>query len=192
MTILATARLNLVPFANEHVESLNAMNADAEVMRYLTGRPETLEETRAFVQRVQRHWATFGHSWWSLIDRESGHLVGAAAVQHLRRERAPEPDPACPLEIGWRLRRDCWHRGFASEAARAIADFAFDTVQVDELYAVCHPDNAASAQVMKRLGMQDCGLQTWYGLNLATYCIKAQAWRVARMKPREPSIDQGN
>jgi ribosomal-protein-alanine N-acetyltransferase len=192
MTILATARLNLVPFTDDHVAGLNAMNADPEVMRYLTGRPETLDETIALVQRVQRHWAAVGHSWWSLIDRESGQLVGAAALQHLRREREPEPDPACPLEIGWRLRRDCWHRGLASEAARAIADFAFDTVHAEELYAVCHPDNAASAQVMKRLGMQDGGLQTWYGLSLATYSMQVPQWRVARTKPQERTVDPGS
>ena len=112
-------------------------------------------------------------------------------MQHLRREQIPEPDPACPMAIGWRLRRDCWHCGFASEAAGAIADFAFDTVGANELYAVCNPENAASSQVMKRLGMQDCGLQTWYGLSLATYCFQAQVWRLARTRPGEPTLDRG-
>lgn len=190
MSVLATTRLSLVPFATEHVDGLNAMNADPEVMRYLTGRPETREETVALVERVQRHWATFGHSWWSLLDRDTGLLVGAAALQHLRRAAAPAPDPDCPLEIGWRLRRDCWHRGFASEAARAIAAFAFDKRQVNELHAVCHPDNAASAQVMKRLGMRDCGLQTWYGLSLATYCLSAQEWRVGAESAAGRWLDQ--
>ena len=103
--------------------------------------------------------------------------MGAGALQHLRREATPEPDPTCPLEIGWRLRRDHWHRGLASEAARAIAIFAFDTVRASELHAVCHPENAASARVMERLGMQSCGLQTWYGKRLATYSIDARQWK---------------
>ena len=128
------------------------------------------------VERVKRRCIEFGYSWWSCIERDSGAIVGAGALQNIRRDAAPDPDPACPLEIGWRLRRDCWHRGFASEAARAMAGFAFDTLRAEELYAVCDPQNIASAGVMKRLGMQECGLQTWYGKLLATYRIDTRLW----------------
>ena len=169
MPVLTTTRLNLVPFAASHVQGLNAMNADPEVMRYISGRAETLAETAAMVERVQRRWAEFGYSWWSFIERDSGEIVGAGALQNLRRTATPEPDPSCPLEIGWRLRRDRWHQGLASEAAQAIADFAFGTVHAAELLAVCDPDNTASARVMQRLGMQAMGLQTWYGKPLLTY-----------------------
>ncbi len=176
MTLLTTARLSLVPFSDDHVDGLNVLNSDPEVMRFISGRPETRDETVAAVERVKRRWLEFGYSWWSFIDRASGEVVGAGALQNLRRGAAPAPDPTCPLEIGWRLRRDCWHRGLATEAARAIVGFAFDTIHAQELYAVCDPDNVASASVMKRLGMQICGLQTWYGKSLATYQINAQQY----------------
>ena len=184
MTILTTARLRLVPFCEAHVPGLNAMNADPEVMRYISGQPETLAETVAVVERIQRRWATFGHGWWSFLDLASGEVVGAGAVQHLRRVPAPEPDPACPLELGWRLRRDHWHRGLASEAAQAMASFAFDGLQAAELLAVCDPANLASANVMKRLGMQHLGLQTWYGKPLTTYQIDARQWAARAAGPR--------
>lgn len=169
MTWLVTARLKLVPFTEAHVPGLHAMNADPEVMRYISGRAETLAETAAMVARVQRRWAEFGYSWWSFIEHDSGELVGAGALQNLRRSASAEPDPGCPLEIGWRLRRDRWHQGLATEAARAIVEFAFGTVRAVELYAVCEPDNLASARVMQRLGMQDRGLQAWYGKSLRTF-----------------------
>jgi RimJ/RimL family protein N-acetyltransferase len=180
MTLLVTARLRLVPFSDDHVAGLNAMNSDPEVMRYISGRPETIDETVAMVERVKRRWIEFGYAWWSFIERQSGEIVGAGALQNLRRDAAAEPDPACPLEIGWRLRQDHWHMGLATEAARAIADFAFDTVHADELYAVCNPDNVASASVMKRLGMQNRGHQTWYGKRLTTYQTDARQWHSAR------------
>lgn len=173
MPVLTTTRLNLVPFMASHVPGLNAMNADPEVMRYISGRAETLAETAAMVERVQRRWAEIGYSWWSFIERDSGEIVGAGALQNLRRTATAEPDPSCPLEIGWRLRRDRWHQGLASEAAQAIADFAFATVHAAELLAVCDPDNTASARVMQRLGMQPMGLQTWYGKPLLTYQTQA-------------------
>ena len=177
MTLLITSRLRLEPFTDGHVDGLNTMNADPEVARYLSGRPETLDETIVFVERVKRRWIEFGYSWWSFIEQASGELVGAGCVQNLRRNDTPEPDPTCPLEIGWRLRRDRWHQGLATEAARAMAAFAFDSLHADELHAVCDPANTSSANVMERLGMQYGGLQTWYGRELATYRTTAVQWR---------------
>jgi RimJ/RimL family protein N-acetyltransferase len=180
MTQLTTARLTLVPFADEHVDGLHALNADPEVMRYISGRAETRDETVAMVERVRQRWLRCGYSWWSFIARDSGQIVGAGAIQNLRRASTPEPDPDCPLEIGWRLRRDHWHRGLATEAARAMAGFAFDTLHAEMLLAVCEPANTASAAVMQRLGMRDGGLQTWYGRRLSTYELPAAEWRSAR------------
>jgi len=176
MTILTTQRLRLEPFDDAHVEGLNALNADPEVMRYISGRPETLDETVAMVQRVKARWREFGYAWWSFFEAASGELVGAGCIQNLRRTTSTSPDPACPLEIGWRLRRDRWHQGLATEAALAMADFAFRRLAAGELYAVCMPDNAASAAVMKRLGMKHLGLDTWYGQSLATWRITAGEW----------------
>jgi RimJ/RimL family protein N-acetyltransferase len=102
MTILITARLRLEPFDLSHVDGLLAMNSDPEVMRYISGRPETREETLAVVERVQARWREFGYSWWSFVDVASGQVVGAGCIQNLRRAESPSPDPACPLEIGWR------------------------------------------------------------------------------------------
>ena len=177
MTLLATARLRLEPFTDAHLEGIHAINSDAEVMRYISGQPETLEETRAGIERIKRRWATLGYSWWAFVETDSGEIVGSGCLQNLRHDVAAEPDPACPLEIGWRLRRDRWGRGLASEAARAMAGFAFDGLHVDELYAVCDPENSASAQVMQRLGMEHLGLQRWYGRDVTTYRTTATAWR---------------
>jgi len=180
MTILTTARLRLEPVAPSHFDGLHELNSDPEVMRYIGGRPETPEETLAVIARTQARWKEFGYSWWSFIDRESGQLVGAGCVQNLRRRDTPSPDPACPLEIGWRLRRDRWGQGLASEAAIAMADFAFGPLKGPELYAVCDPENTASSAVMRRLGMEDLGIDTWYGKELATYRTTSERWAARR------------
>ncbi len=187
MTLLTTARLRLEPLADTHLVEFNAMNSDPEVMRYLSGKPETLDESRAVIERVKARWADTGYSWWALIERGTGRLVGAGAVQNLRREATLVPDPACPLEIGWRLHRDHWGRGFASEAAFAIAAHAFDALHAGELLAVCHPDNKASSAVMERLGMQPQGLQRWYGKEMTTYRIDAAQWRAVAAARRAAS-----
>ncbi|MES2993263.1 MAG: GNAT family N-acetyltransferase [Pseudomonadota bacterium] len=179
-TTLTTSRLRLEPLEPGHLAGLNEMNADPEVMRHLAaGRPETIDETRAIIERVRQRWAEFGYSWWAFVEHETQQLVGAGAIQNLRREGTALPDPTCPLEIGWRLRRERWGRGLAVEAARAMGDFAFKTLDAPELLSVCDPANTASANVMKRLGMREIGVQRWYGKELLTYRIDADRWIAA-------------
>lgn len=182
MTILETARLRLEPLAEPHLEGLHAMNRLPEVMRYIgDGQPESLEGSRLMIERVQQRWTHFGYSWWAFIDRASGRLAGAGAVQHLRREADPPADldafRAFPLELGWRLHPDFWSRGLASEAAERMVRFAFDELAADRLLAVRHIDNLASGRVMDRLGMRPLGVDTWYGAALATHGIERADWR---------------
>ena len=165
MAILTTERLRLEPIVDAHFDPLHAMNADAEVMRYITGKPDTREETLAMIERVKARWAEWGYSWWSIFERDTGDFVGAGTIQHLGR------DAANPHEIGWRLRRDKWHQGYASEAAQAMAAFAFETLGAPQLCAVCNPDNAASARVMQRLGMVYRGIERWYDNDCALYAM---------------------
>ncbi|HEV8691043.1 MAG TPA: GNAT family N-acetyltransferase [Ideonella sp.] len=171
MTILSTARLRLIPFDDSHLEGLNALNSDPQVMRYLTGKPETREETMAGIERVKARWAEWGYSWWSFFEHDSGELIGAGCIQHLGRDKEN------PLEIGWRLRQDRWHRGLASEAAVTMASFAFETLSTPLLTSVCHPDNAPSARVMQRLGMRYRGIERWYDMDAITYEMTQAEWR---------------
>ena len=178
--VLTTQRLRLEPCHSDHLPGLQALNADPVVMRYITGRAETPAETpaetAAMIERVQARRAKWGYSWWSFIERDAGELIGAGCIQNLRRG-GTEPDPDCPLEIGWRLRQDRWHRGLAIEAARAMAAFAFDVLEAPTLYAVCDPDNSASLAVMAKLGMRKRGIEQWYERPLATCEITAAEWR---------------
>ena len=176
MTILSTARLRLEPFDDHHFDGLQAMNRLPEVMRYLSGQPETPEQTRAGIALVKERWTRFGFSWWAFIERESARLVGAGCIQHLGR------DPANPHEIGWRLVPDKWGQGLASEAAQAMAAFACDTLQAPLLVAVCKPDNTDSAKVMARLGMRYRGEENWYGSPHAAWEITRAEWHAARQE----------
>jgi len=167
MTVLHTARLRLEPICPEHYAGLRVLNADPAVQRYIAGRPETPEETMAMIERVQGRWREFGYSWWSFFEQDTGELVGAGCIQHLGHI------PSNEHEIGWRLRPDRWGRGYASEAARRMARFAFDELKAPALAAICHPDNADSAKVMQRLGMRYRGLETWHGQAVSVYALDA-------------------
>ncbi len=94
-----------------------------------------------------------------------------------RRGTSYEMDLSCPLEIGWRVRRDKWRQGIAIEAARAMAQFAFARLRAEVLYAVCQPENKASMGVMVKLGMHYRGIEDWYGMKVTTYTLSAHQWR---------------
>ena len=164
MTILHTARLRLEPVTGQHYEAMHAMNSDVEVMTYLNaGQPETEEHTRAAVARIMGRWAEWGYSWWALMRKDDEVMVGLACLQHLGGYRTQ------PHEIGWRLARAGWGKGYASEAAAAIVDHAFNVVGAPFVVAVAHPDNAASIKVMTRLGMWYTGMEKHYGIDSSVY-----------------------
>ena len=170
MTILLTPRLRLEPLQARHHEALYQINRDPAVMRYITGRTDTPEDTQRRIDRVQARWAELGYSWWGFVRLADGELIGAGCIQHLNR------DPQGPLETGWRLRQDAWGQGYASEAARHMVGWAFDTLAPELICAVCHPDNRASSTVMERLGMQDSGLGRWYDMDCRRYDLSAAQW----------------
>lgn len=171
MPNLETTRLRLEPFAPKHLDGLYEMNRDPEVMRYISGRPDTLENVRASIERVQGRWERLGFSWWAFIEKATGDVIGAGCIQHLGHEEDR------PLEIGWRLHRGKWGLGFASEAAQRMARFAFEDLRAPLLTAVCDPENLSSRRVMERLGMSDCGTTRAYGQELAYYELTHAAWQ---------------
>jgi len=174
MIILTTARLRLEPMNDSHFDGLFRMNSQPEVMQYITGKPDTPEDTQSMIDRVKARWIEYGFSWWSFIELDSNEIIGAGCIQYLGR------DPANPLETGWRLRKESWNKGYASEAAQAMVAFAFENLKTESLCAVCHQDNQASSNVMKKLGMQYRGIERWYDMDTAVYSMDKAEWLANR------------
>lgn len=170
MTILHSERLRFEPMHANHYEGLRRMNSDPAVMRYITGQPETPEQTRAMIDKVQGRWAQLGYSWWCLFEQGGNEVIGACAVQNLNH------DPSQEFELGWRLRPEFHGRGYAIEAARRMARFAFEDLNAPSLTAVCDPANTRSENVMIKLGMRRRGMETWYQRELLTYHMGRATW----------------
>ena len=148
---LTTDRLILRRWRPEDRAPFAAMNADPEVMRHVgDGSPLTGDESDALVDRIESGFDQHGFGLWAAVERESDRFVGfvGLAVPTF----LPEILPA--VEIGWRLARYAWGRGYATEGARAAARFAFEEAGLDRIVSICHPDNAASLRVMDKLGME--------------------------------------
>ena len=147
---LRTERLLLRPLAIADAEALAEINADPEVMRYIgNGRPLTLEETEARTAKAAAHWDEHGWGVFAAVELKSDALVGWAALA--TPAFLPEILPA--TEVGWRIKRDRWGRGYAPEAARAVLGFAFGELGLDRVVSCIHSANVASIRVAEKLGM---------------------------------------
>lgn len=163
MTVLLTSRLRLVPLADQHLAGLDSINGDPAVMAHIgDGAPLTLPQSQLMIATVGRHWAEHGMSWWALLRRDDGFMVGAAALQPL------EARAGAVAEIGWRLRRSCWGLGYATEAAQAAIGHARAAGEA-RVVAVAYPRNLASIAVMQRLGMRYRGLELHYDTPCVTF-----------------------
>ncbi|MCZ4061314.1 GNAT family N-acetyltransferase [Pantoea sp. LMR881] len=115
------------------------------------------------MRRVQARWDKYGYSWWAIKEKASGVIVGAACLQHLANvENAP-------LEIGWRLVPEQNGKGYATEAAKAIINFASEQTGATYLVAVADPENIPSQRVMQRLGMTYKAIEQHYDVSCVVY-----------------------
>lgn len=148
MALLRTARLTLRPWRDADRPAFAALNADPEVARDLGG-PLSRADSDAKLDRYLRTWETHGHGRWAIEDTE-GRFVGYAGVQ----PSAPDHPLGPHAEVGWRLARPAWGKGYATEATRAALDDFFDRTAVTEVLAYTAADNAPSQAVMARLGLR--------------------------------------
>ena len=111
-----------------------------------------LDETRGWIERQLKRYAGDGFGLWGMVLAETGELIGDCGITRQEIEGQPI------IEVGYHLARRHWHRGYATEAARASVDWAFTAGQAatgwaDTVYAKVRDTNLASMNVAIRLGM---------------------------------------
>lgn len=149
MLIVQTERLFLRHFHLFDHEPMFHIFGDAEVMRFGDG-----VQTKAWVH----HWLTscldqYYHHWgfgpYAVVEQRTREVIGYCGLFFL-----PDINGQPEIELGYRLARATWGYGYATEAARAVRDFAFQTLCLKRLIAMIDPQNLASVRVAQKLGMQ--------------------------------------
>jgi len=147
---LDTERLTLRPFVEDDFDAMHAMRANADVARYLYQGPASPEETRDRLARLIPVTAwTKEDDWFSVavVERASGIMVGDLAFHWVsERDRT--------AEVGFVVDPRHHGRGFATEAARAVIDWAFATAGMHRVIGRTEARNAASGRVLEKLGMR--------------------------------------
>jgi RimJ/RimL family protein N-acetyltransferase len=147
---LETERLTLRPFAAGDLAALDEMHSDAQVARWLYNDARTLEETRALLELKVGGAALAREGQWlsaAAVLRETGELVADVSLQWVSEQHKQG-------ELGFIVHPRHQGRGYATEAARELLRFAFETFGLHRVTGTLEPRNAASARVLEKLGMR--------------------------------------
>ena len=145
---LYTDRLILRRWRPEDLGPFAEMNADLEVMKHMQ-RTLTTAESDAFAQRIEDEFDELGFGLWAVEVRSGASFIGFVGLHRVPFDAAFTP----AVEVGWRLARQYWGNGYATEAARAAVEFGYRSAGLDEVVSFTTPGNVASWKVMERLGM---------------------------------------
>jgi RimJ/RimL family protein N-acetyltransferase len=144
--ILATPRLRLRTFRLDDLPLYAALNADPEVTRYLGGVPLTREHSDSIAEWANERYEVEGLGLLAVERTEDGGFLGMCGLHH----QQSYPDD---VEVGWRLAREHWGHGYATEAATAWLDHAFESLDLPRVISISELSNERSLAVMRRLGM---------------------------------------
>ena len=151
MTVfLETERLALRQFTEDDLEHLVALDSDPDVMRFLTGGPPTPRDVlqNDYLPAYLRYYERYaGFGFWAAIEKSTGEFLGWF---HFR----PLPgSPPGEVELGYRLRKVAWGKGYGTEGSRALIRRGFTEFGVRRVVASTYQDNLGSRRVMEKVGM---------------------------------------
>lgn len=149
MIILETPRLIIRNWEERDRDLFHTINSDEDVMHFFPFRRDRQQSDEVF-DKFQTMIADSGFGFYALEEKRSGQCIGMIGL-------APtDLEPFIPngtVEIGWRLARPFWGKGYVTEAGKALLDYAFGSLHLDEVVSFAVHNNDRSTAVMQRIGM---------------------------------------
>lgn len=165
---LETERLRMRPITQDDYALVHKLQTHPEVMRYIgMGHPKSEIEAQELFHRMHRHQQKHGFSLCPTYEKNSGSFIGFSGLVHLEL-KDDNPD----IEVGYWLLPEYWGNGYATEAATACVNWAFQNLPIDSLVGITHPDNQRSQNVLKKAGLVCIGPSTYRGQNVLRFEIK--------------------
>lgn len=162
--ILETERLIVRELGEEDAEAVLAFNGDPEVMSTTA---EPLWTDLAEARRRLRGYPDYrehGYGRWGLVLREEGRVIGFNGLKYL-----PELGET---DLGYRLCRDAWGRGLATESSLAIVRYGFDVLGLERILGLVLPHNRGSIRVLEKVGMHRDGEIEFDGMRAERWVIE--------------------
>lgn len=148
--MIETERLYLRQWRASDFAIFAEMNADLDVMKYFP-KPLSPKVSDAIANKCSQLIENKGWGFWAVSLKETDTFIGMVGLNEAHADMPFAPT----VEMAWRLHKDYWGQGYATEAARASLNFAFDTLGLDEVVAFTAVINKHSQLIMQRIGMSN-------------------------------------
>ena len=145
--VIETPRLRLRRVFRADIDDLSEATSDPKVTKYEPWGPYDRDETVQMLENIIAQLESGLCTEWAVERKEDAKVLG---LVHLNKIDFFHRS----AEIGYWLSRKCWGRGYATEGVRALTEYAVKTLRMDEIFAVCHPENTASLRVLEKIGMK--------------------------------------
>lgn len=166
--ILATERLILREMNCDDIDALRQILGDKETM-YAYEHAFDEKEITEWLNNQLRRYREDGFGLWAVVLRTENKMIGQCGLTF---QEIPD---GRVLEVGYLFNKNYWHKGYASEAAAACRDYAFNTLKAEKVYSIIRDNNFASQKVARRTGMRAVGttVKNYYGMNMPhlLYCL---------------------
>ena len=150
------------------------MDADPEVHKYVGKTPVTdISRTRDVITFVRQQYTDNGIGRWATVLKETGEFVGWAGLKLMKE---PLEGYDTYYDLGYRLLRKHWSKGYATEAAVASVRYGFETLKLEEILARVNCDNTASRNVLEKAGLKYINTRHLDGELHNVLCIKKSEW----------------
>lgn len=168
--MITTARLGFRPWTEVDLDLALGLWGDLQVTRYIDARG-ALSKEQVQVRLDQEIAAELehGYQYWPIFALEDGRHIGCCGLR-------PHGEVGPILELGVHIRSDEWSKGYATEAAQAVIDYAFDVLKIPALFAGHNPSNHASRHLLLKLNFR-YSRDAYYqptGLYHPSYMLTAQ------------------
>lgn len=165
---IETERLILRPFDSDDLDAFSTICADPHVMRYIgNGQALDKEAVEQLLQLIMSNYEKQGFGLLAITLKENNKLLGfCGLIQQI-------VDGESYIELGYRLDRAFWDKGIATEAAKAVKDYAFSQLNISYLISIIHVDNLASKRVAEKVGLKFLKQTHFKGNVVDVFCIES-------------------
>ncbi|WP_421948665.1 GNAT family N-acetyltransferase [Phaeodactylibacter xiamenensis] len=176
---LETARFILRKPEEQDAQGFFDLDSDPEVHKYLGNNPiKTMDQAHDTIAYVRNQYDQYGIGRWAVIDKATQDFVGWSGLKF---ETTVRTDMDY-YDLGYRLRRQYWGQGIATETSLAALEYGFETLKLEEIFAGAHVDNIGSNKVLQKVGLRlievfefDGDEHNWYGISKSEWLEKKHA-----------------
>ena len=161
------------------LENLHMIFSDVESMKYYP-KPFTLQETKNWINWNIENYSNYGFGLWCVILKENDQLIGDCGITLQKINNNMEP------ELGYHINKNYLNKGYATEAAQACRDYAFENFKFKKIYSYMKYSNIASVKVAEKVGMklenelkdENNGITKIYAITFEEYQNNVKSYRI--------------